>query len=188
MQQQINNSSLPASVDEREYESLRQHYHSVWAPANVYIADKVDDLVAIRWELNRLREVRRQYLARVFNDVKAIHNEAAAETSVVTETEIQASTPSTPLERFDLRIRRCQLEISRIERDIVRVSRYFSTNGASQKSLKTKEAEPKENPTKPEPASGTTPRPPDNPHFSTVPYNRISPKSEKPDPSDYSKN
>jgi hypothetical protein len=140
------NPSLRSTVDDKAFESLRQQYQSVWSPANKYIADKVDDLVAIRWELNRLREVRRQYMARLFNDVQAIHSEAAAETSVVTETEIQANSQEGPLDRFDLRIRRCHLEISRAERDILRVDRYFSTNGPSQISLKTNEVEPEPNP------------------------------------------
>lgn len=140
------NPSLLATVDENAFELLRQQYQSVWNPANSYIADKVDDLVAIRWELNRLREVRRQYMARLFNDVQAIHPEAAAETSVVTETEIQANLRDQPLDRFDLRIRRCHLEISRAERDILRVDRYFSASGPSQISLKTNEVEPEQNP------------------------------------------
>ncbi|MBL8241752.1 MAG: hypothetical protein JNM66_30290 [Bryobacterales bacterium] len=157
MLEPINGSSLLATVDEQEYESLRRHYQSVWAPVNVYIADKVDDLVAIRWELNRLRQVRRQHLARVFNDVTAIHRDAAAETSVVTETEIQAGTPATPLERLDLRIRRCQIEISRVERDILRVSHYFSANGASQNLLKTNDEVSRQNPTEPAPRHAAAP-------------------------------
>ncbi|MBL8239026.1 MAG: hypothetical protein JNM66_16505 [Bryobacterales bacterium] len=124
--------TLSATFNEVAYEELRAQYQSVWNPSNRYIADKVDDLVAIRWELNRLREVRRQYLARVFNDVQAIQPETARETSVVTETEVQANAQSGALDRFDLRIRRCQLELSRIEKDILRVSRHFSANGGSQ--------------------------------------------------------
>lgn len=124
--------TLSATFSEVAYEELRAQYQSVWNPSNRYIADKVDDLVAIRWELNRLREVRRQYLARVFNDVQAIQPETARETSVVTETEVQANAQSGALDRFDLRIRRCQLELSRIEKDILRVSRHFSANGGSQ--------------------------------------------------------
>ena len=148
--------TLSSTFNEAAYQELRAQYQSVWNPANRYIADRVDDLVAIRWELNRLREVRRQYLARVFNDVQAIHSEAAQETSVVTETELQANAQAGALDRFDLRIRRCQLELSRIEKDILRVSRHFSTNGGSQDS--------------------------DSPGISTVPGNQTNPPSDSPAP------
>ena len=149
--------TLSATCNGAEYQQLRAQYQSVWNPSNRYIADKVDDLVAVRWELNRLREVRRQYLARVFNDVQAVHAETAQETSVITETEVQANIQSGALDRFDLRIRRCQLELSRIEKDILRVTRHFAANGGSQDS--------------------------DSPGFSTVAGNQICPTSDSPDPS-----
>ncbi|MBI2687011.1 MAG: hypothetical protein HYX27_11900 [Acidobacteria bacterium] len=136
--------SLRPTIGEPQYQALREHYQSVWTPANPYIADKIDDLVAYRWELNRLREVRRQFLAHVFNETAVTCSEKDG-LSVVCETEIRANAASGTLDRFDLRIRRCNLEISRIERDILRLHCHFSTSGASQNPLETKDREP-ENP------------------------------------------
>ena len=134
--------NLLPTVDEPAYAAFRQTYLDEWGPANQYMTGKVDDLVAYRWELNRLRAVRRQFLARIFADVTATFNPEIEGISVVVETEIRATTQSETLDRFDLRIRRNNLEISRIERDFIRVQRYFGLPVASQISLKTKEPEP----------------------------------------------
>lgn len=133
--------SLQPTVAEPAYAALRQHYQSVWAPSNAYLGDKVDDLVAYRWELNRLREVRRQFLARVFNDVALTHDLRVGDLSAVAETEIRAASESGTLDRLDLRIRRCNLEISRIERDLIRAARFFSTGETTQNCVKTNDVQ-----------------------------------------------
>ena len=141
-------ASLASTVDNEKYAELRAQYQSVFAPENLYIEDKVDDLVAYRWELNRLREVRREYLASIFN-----------ETGAVTDTEAFAVAKGSILEKFDLRIRRCNLEISRIERDIVRLTKLFQNRGGSHKSLETITPAPLQWPPYPETAetpAGTT--------------------------------
>jgi len=132
-------ANLLFAVDAPAYAELREKYLQIWQPANAYMADKVEDLIAVRWELNRLRAVRREHLARVFASVSCT---AGEDVSIVCETEIQACTPGGTLDRFDYRIRRCSLEISRIERDLLRLARHFSPGEASQNSLKTKEEEP----------------------------------------------
>jgi len=139
--------SLLSTIGEPQYAALRSQYQSVWNFANQYLIDKVDDIVAYRWEINRLREVRRQVLARAYDDAAVTCDEA--ETSVVAETEIRANAQSGTLDRFDLRIRRCNLELSRIERDIIRDDRFFSSRGASRNALKTNIIEPEL--TQPEP-------------------------------------
>jgi hypothetical protein len=143
--------SLRPTIGEPEYAALRLHYQSAWSFTNQYLIDKVDDLVAYRWELNRLREVRRQVIARAFNDVAATYTEKPEDTSIVAETEIRANAASGTLDRFDLRIRRCNLELSRIERDIIRDAHFFSTAGASHNLLKPQDTEPRT--TQPEPGS-----------------------------------
>lgn len=135
-------SNLQPTVDEPLFAALTRTYQADWRPSNQYLADKVDDLIAYRWELNRLRAVRRQFLARIFNDVSATFNADLEGISAVCETEIRATTQSETLDRFDLRIRRCNLEISRIERDILRVQRYAFPEGASHNPLQTNEPEP----------------------------------------------
>jgi hypothetical protein len=127
--------TLKSTVNASEYASLREAYHAIWNPANQYLSDKVDDLVAYRWELNRLREVRRQHLATIFNQV-----------GEVIAAEREAGAKGSTIDRFDQRIRRCNLEISRIERDIVRDAKYFSGVGASHNPLKTQVEEPELNP------------------------------------------
>ncbi|MFN0102523.1 MAG: hypothetical protein ACKV2U_10590, partial [Bryobacteraceae bacterium] len=109
--------NLLPTVEEPLYAAFRQTCQSDWKPANRYVTAKVDDLVAYRWELDRLRAVRRQFLVRIFNDVASNCDSDASQLSIVCETEIRASAESGTLDRFDLRIRRCNLEISRIERD-----------------------------------------------------------------------
>lgn len=138
--------TLKPTVDDTQYAALRADYQSAWAAPNRVIADKVDDLVALRWELNRLREVRRQHFAALYNDIAAHHNAQTSAHSVVAEAEIQASAASGTVDRFDLRIRRYHLEISRIERDILRDLRHFSASVGSQMSLQTNDAEPNQNP------------------------------------------
>lgn len=124
-------ASLKSTVDEARYAELLAEYQSAWSPANRYMQDKVDDLVSYRWELIRLREVRREYLARVFNDVGS-----------VADTEAYVMAKGSILEKFDLRMRRCNMEISRIERDLVRLAKHFKNDGASHKPLRTNEVHP----------------------------------------------
>ncbi|MBL8238387.1 MAG: hypothetical protein JNM66_13260 [Bryobacterales bacterium] len=124
-------ATLHSTIDQTQYAELRAHYHSVWAPENAYIADKVDDLVSYRWELNRLREVRRQQMAEAFADLRT-----------VVEAEIYANDKRNIFEKLDLRIRRCNMELSRIERDLVRLTKHFKSSGASHKPLKTNEVQP----------------------------------------------
>ena len=115
--------TLKATVDETLYEQLRQQYLSDWAPINQYIADKVEDLVAYRWELNRLRQVRRLLLAESCINISASELDAAAKNS--------------PMERLELRVRRCNLEVSRIERDIMRATKHFENHEGSHKPKET---------------------------------------------------
>jgi hypothetical protein len=139
-------ATLKPTVDDTQSAALRADYQSAWAAPNRVIADKVDDLVAIRWELNRVREVRRQHFAALYNDIAAHHNAKTNNQSVVAEAEIQANAASGTVDRFDLRIRRYHLEISRIERDILRDLRHFSASAGSHMSLKTNDEEPNQNP------------------------------------------
>ncbi len=123
--------TLYTTIDQKQYAELRAHYHSVWTPENKYIEDKVDDLVAYRWELNRLREVRRQQMAEVFTDLRT-----------VAEAELYATDKRNIFEKLDSRIRRCNMELSRIERDLVRLTKHFKNDGASHKPIRTNEIHP----------------------------------------------
>lgn len=135
--------NLLATVDQPEYAALRQRYLDAWQPHNPYLADKVDDLVALRWELSRLRAVRRQFLERVFLEASTI---SPIDGSIVCETELRAQVPGGSLERFDLRIRRCLLEISRLERDLCRLHHHFAGSDPTQMSLETQGPEPNREP------------------------------------------
>ena len=130
--------NLLATLDPALYAALRQAYQAAWQPANPYVASKVDDLAAYRWELDRLRAVRRQIGTRIFNEVSSSFS---SDFSIVCDMELRASTdPNTIL--LNARIRHCNLETSRIEHDIVRVQRYFSNHEVTQNSLQTNETEP----------------------------------------------
>jgi hypothetical protein len=133
--------NLLATVDQPEYADLRQRYRDAWRPDNPYLADKVDDLVALRWELSRLRAVRRQYMERVFLEASTV---TPIDGSIVCETELRAQVPGGSLERFDHRIRRCLLEISRLERDLCRLQRHFAGSDPTQMSLETQGREPEQ--------------------------------------------
>lgn len=143
-------SNLLPTVDEPHFAALAQTYQASWRPCNQYVADKVDDLAAFRWELNRLRAVRRHYMARLFHEVSSSLDSAQDGISLVEETELRAMESET-LARFDLRIRRCNLEMSRIERDIIRVQQAHNSPGPSHNVFKTnaQEAEETHEPTAP---------------------------------------
>jgi hypothetical protein len=84
------------------------------------------------WEMDRLIATRREYMVDMFN-----LNGAS-----VSEIEVLVSRKGDILERIDARIRRLNLEISRIERDLLRLQKHFSSAGPSQKPLKTNTTTP----------------------------------------------
>jgi hypothetical protein len=81
------------------------------------------------WEMDRLIAARRQYMEELFQ-----LNGAS-----VSDIEVLVSQKGDILERIDARIRRLNLEISRIERDLLYLKKGFAQQGPSHKPLQTKE-------------------------------------------------
>ena len=129
--------TLRHTVDPLLYEDFRREIQAVWGEANRHITTRVNHLVSLMWEMDRLIATRRQYMEELF-----ILNGAS-----VSDIEIQVTQKGDILERIDARIRRLNLEISRIERDLIHLKKNTAPQGPSHKPLQTKEF---------------TPQPPDN--------------------------
>ncbi len=126
-----NEETLKSTIDPAKFEELRAEYHALWQPSNRYIADKVNDLAAARWQLDRLTAIRRDYVADVYLDLRS-----------VTDAEFYVSARGHIMERIEARIRRFNIEMSRLERDILRLKKHFQSEGASHKPLRTNEFHP----------------------------------------------
>ncbi len=119
-------ATLKASIDPDAFETMRQKYHRIWQPADEYTAERVDELALIRWDLHRLQLVRRNEITELFR-----------QTNSVIDTEIHASKPGSVIERLDARIRKQQLALSRLEKDILRLKKELPPTGPSHNPLQT---------------------------------------------------
>lgn len=124
--------TLKHLIDATVYEEFRCQIQALWNPENRHIATRVDHLVSLMWELDRLIATRREYMVDIFN----------LNGSSVSDIELLVSRKGDILERIDARIRHLNLEISRIERDLLRLQKHFSSAGPSQKPLKTNTSTP----------------------------------------------
>ena len=129
--------TLRHTVDPVLYEQFRQEIQAVWDIGNKHITTRVNHLVSLMWEMDRLIASRRQYMEEMF----------ALNGASVSDIEVLVSQKGDILERIDARIRRLNLEISRIERDLLQMKKGFSQQGPSHKPLQTKEvsAQPPDN-------------------------------------------
>jgi hypothetical protein len=121
--------TLRHTVDPNLYEDFRREIQAVWGEANRHITIRVNHLVSLMWEMDRLIAARRQYMEELFQ-----LNGAS-----VSDIEVLVSQKGDILERIDARIRRLNLEISRIERDLLYLKKGFAQQGPSHKPLQTKE-------------------------------------------------
>ena len=121
--------TLRHTVDPVLYEQFRQEIQAVWDIGNKHVTTRVNHLVSLMWEMDRLIAARRPYMAEMFqlNGV------------TVSDIEVLVSQKGDILERIDARIRRLNLEISRIERDLLQMKKGFSQQGPSHKPLQTRE-------------------------------------------------
>ena len=119
--------TLRHTVDPNLYEDFRREIQAVWGEANRHITTRVNHLVSLMWEMDRLIATRRQYMEEMFqlNGV------------TVSDIEVLVSQKGDILERIDARIRRLNLEISRIERDLVHLKKNTAQQGPSHKPLQT---------------------------------------------------
>jgi hypothetical protein len=124
--------TLRATVSTEEFQKLREDYYEIWEPTNRQMVDKVEDLIRARWQLNRLYEVRQDYFHEIYDAV------VITDRSKVTSAELAASEQGCPMDRLELRIRRYNMEISRLERDLIRLQQHFKSREASHKPLQTK--------------------------------------------------
>jgi len=149
--------TLRHTVDPLLYEDFRREIQAVWGEANRHITTRVNHLVSLMWEMDRLIATRRQYMEELF-----ILNGAS-----VSDIEIQVTQKGDILERIDARIRRLNLEISRIERDLVHLKKNTAPQGPSHKPLQTKESPGNSQVTAtkdfPDPGEQAQPLPPSHP-------------------------
>jgi hypothetical protein len=121
--------TLRHTVDPVLYEQFRQEIQAIWDIGNKHITTRVNHLVSLMWEMDRLIATRRQYMEELFQ-----LNGAS-----VSDIEVLVSQKGDILERIDARIRRLNLEISRIERDLLHLKKGFAQQGPSHKPLQTNE-------------------------------------------------
>ena len=121
--------TLRHTVDPVLYEQFRQEIQAVWDIGNKHVTTRVNHLVSLMWEMDRLIAARRQYMEEMF----------ALNGATVSDIEVLVSQKGDILERIDARIRRLNLEISRIERDLLQMKKGFAQQGPSHKPLQTKE-------------------------------------------------
>jgi hypothetical protein len=121
--------TLRHTVDPVLYEQFRQEIQAIWDIGNKHITTRVNHLVSLMWEMDRLIATRRQYMEELFQ-----LNGAS-----VSDIEVLVSQKGDILERIDARIRRLNLEISRIERDLLHLKKGFAQQGPSHKPLQTQD-------------------------------------------------
>lgn len=121
--------TLRHTVDPVLYEQFRQEIQAIWDIGNKHITTRVNHLVSLMWEMDRLIAARRQYMEEIFQ----------LNGATVSDIEVLVSQKGDILERIDASIRRLNLEISRIERDLLQMRKGFSQQGPSHKPLQTRE-------------------------------------------------
>jgi hypothetical protein len=121
--------TLSHTVDPKRFEELLEKFCGIWKPENDYISGKIQDLATARWHLDRLNIIRRQRITELYREF-----------GTVMATELHVSEKGNIMERLEARIRRLNLDISRLERDIHRLKLVQKIAGPSQKLLKTQTA------------------------------------------------
>jgi hypothetical protein len=123
--------TLRHTVDPQLFEEFRAEILAVWQPENYYIARRVNQLIAAMWESERLQAARRQLMTDLF-----------ATESEILNLELLVSVKGSPMDRLDSRLRKLNMEISRTERDLLRLKKSELIAGPSHKPLETKAPAP----------------------------------------------
>ena len=123
--------TLRHTVDPQLFEEFRAEILAVWQPENYYIARRVNQLIAAMWESDRLQAVRRRLMTHLF-----------ATESEILNLELLVSVKGSPMDRIDSRLRKLNLEISRTERDLLRLKKSAIIAGPSHKPLETNKPAP----------------------------------------------
>ena len=126
--------TLRHTVDPRLFEEFRAEILTIWQPENLYITRRVNQLISAMWESERLQAARRKYMTELFEMESEILN-----------LELLVSVKGSPMDRLDSRLRKLNLEISRTERDLLRLKKSAVIAGASHNPKKT-EPQPPDNP------------------------------------------
>ncbi|MFN0101171.1 MAG: terminase large subunit domain-containing protein [Bryobacteraceae bacterium] len=116
---------------------IRSHFTAYWEPKGLYEARKVEQLVRYAMELDRLDCVRQEKMHDTLADVAKRHPHLVSSTQRTAEAELRASIPGGAFELLDLRVRRINSEISRLERDLLRLKKYHGSSGPTDMLLKT---------------------------------------------------
>lgn len=128
--------SLPTE-SEAALSEIRTHFTAYWEPKGLYEARKVEQLVRYAMELDRLDFVRQEKMGDTLSDVAKRHPHLASSAQRTVEAELRASIAGGSFELLDLRVRRINMEVSRLERDLLRLKKYNGSSGPTDMLLKT---------------------------------------------------
>ena len=118
---------------------IRSHFTAYWEPKGLYEGRKVEQLVRYAMELDRLDFVRQEKMHDTLADVAKRHPHLVTNAQRTAEAELRASISGGGFELLDLRVRRINSEISRLERDLLRLKKYYATSGPTDMLLKTQD-------------------------------------------------
>ncbi len=120
---------------------LRLHFHAFWEPRSLYESRKIEQLCRYAAELDRVEMARERKLNESMAELRKLRPDLHTNDALTAEAEFRASAPGGVFERFELRVRRLNIEISRIERDLIRLKRLASSSGPTSMLLKGKNGE-----------------------------------------------
>jgi len=121
---------------------LRLHFRSFWEPKSLYESRKVEQLCRYAAELDRLDMARHRKLTESMAELRKLRPDLVSSADLTAEVEFRASAPGGVYERFEVRIKRLNIEVSRLERDLLRLKRHFSSSGPTDIPLQTNDCDP----------------------------------------------
>ena len=116
---------------------IRNHFTAYWEPKGLYEARKVEQLVRFAMELDRLDYVRQEKMHQTLADVAKRQPHLVTHAQRTAEAELRVCIPGGAFELLDARVRRINNEVSRLERDLLRLKKYHGSSGPTDMSLKT---------------------------------------------------
>lgn len=128
-----------STESEAALEQMRRHFIAYWEPKGLYEARKVEQLVRLAMELDRLDFARQEKMDQTLAQVARRHPHLVTSAQRTAEAELRASIAGGSFELLDSRARRLNNEISRLERDLLRLKKYHGSSGPTDMLLKTQD-------------------------------------------------
>ena len=120
---------------------LRLHFQAFWEPKSLYESRKIEQLCRYATELDRIEMAREQKLKQSMAEIRKLRPDLVTNADLTAEAEFRASAPGGVYERFEHRVRRLNMEVSRLERDLLRLKRLASSSGPTSMLLKGRDGE-----------------------------------------------